>query len=171
MFDGLIDRILCVVGAILLSQGPEFMQQYLQRLGGHLDEAHRQVAIYHQTADQSGLTLEGFIQQTSANPDTSVARLGDVMRNSVRRQTALQSAHDALLHAAPWGRPIVFLRHIDAGIARATLMVYRPAVPTTIEGLIYALSGMLAMLALYHWGLKWGWRMITQSRTPAKATA
>ena len=26
-------------GAACLSQGPEFLQQYLQRLGGHLDEA------------------------------------------------------------------------------------------------------------------------------------
>ena len=28
-----------VAGAALLSQGPEFIQQYQQRLGGHLDEA------------------------------------------------------------------------------------------------------------------------------------
>ena len=32
VFDSLIDRILCVLGAVLFSQGPEFMQQYLQRL-------------------------------------------------------------------------------------------------------------------------------------------
>ena len=31
------------MGAALLAQGPEFLQQYLQRLGGHLDEARRMV--------------------------------------------------------------------------------------------------------------------------------
>ena len=45
--DSLIDRLLCVAGAVLCSQLPEFIQQYLQRLGGHLDEAddeeHRRV--------------------------------------------------------------------------------------------------------------------------------
>jgi hypothetical protein len=29
------------VGAGILTQGPEFLQQYLQRLSGHLDEARR----------------------------------------------------------------------------------------------------------------------------------
>ena len=32
--DGLLDRALCVAGTVLFSQIPEFMQQYLQRLGG-----------------------------------------------------------------------------------------------------------------------------------------
>ena len=29
--DSLIDRALCVAGAVLFSQAPEFFQQYLQR--------------------------------------------------------------------------------------------------------------------------------------------
>jgi hypothetical protein len=36
MGETLLDRVLCVAGAITLSQAPEFFQQYLQRLGGHL---------------------------------------------------------------------------------------------------------------------------------------
>lgn len=171
MFDSLIDRILCVVGAILLSQGPEFMQQYLQRLGGHLDEARRQVAIYQHTADQSGVTLEHFVQQTAANADPSVARLGQVVQDSIKRETSLQAAHDALLHAAPWERPMVFLRHVDVSIARATVAVYKPAMPTTAEGLAYALSGMLLMLAFYHWGLKAVYRLLTRPSTPVQAAA
>ncbi len=154
IFDSLIDRILCVLGAILFSQGPEFMQQYLQRLGGHLDEARRQLAVFQQTAAQAGLSLDQFISQTGANPDTSVARLGGVMSGAVERVSTLQSAHDALLHAALWERPFVFVRHLDVAIARATGAVYQPAVPTTAEGLLYALAGMLVFLALYHFGFK-----------------
>ena len=154
LFDSLIDRILCVLGAVLFSQGPEFMQQYLQRLGGHLDEARRQLTVFQQTAAQAGLSLDQFISQTGANPDASVARLGGVMTGAVERVSSLQSAHDALLHASLWDRPIVFIRHLDVAIARATGAVYQPAVPTTVEGLLYALAGMLVFLALYHFGLK-----------------
>lgn len=154
IFDNLVDRILCVVGAVLFSQGPEFMQQYLQRLGGHLDEARRQLSGFQRTAQQAGMSLEQFISQTASNQDTAVARLSGVMTDAVDRVSTLQSAHDALLQAALWERPVVFLRHLDVAIARATGAVYKPAVPTTVEGLAYALAGMLIALAVYHMLLK-----------------
>jgi hypothetical protein len=49
-----------------------------------------------------------------------------------------------------WEKPLVFFRHLDRSIANATLEVYRPAVPTTTEGLLYALAGMLVILCVYH---------------------
>lgn len=171
VFDGLTDRILCVVGAVLFSQGPEFMQQYLQRLGGHLDEARRQLAVFQKTAAQAGLTLDRFITQTAANADPAVARLADAISGAVERTAALQAAHDALLQAALWERPFVFLRHLDAGIARAAAAVYQPAVPTTAEGLVYAFAGMLCVLALYHLGVKRLLALFTRPPAPAKAAA
>ncbi|MSU45535.1 MAG: DUF2937 family protein [Lacunisphaera sp.] len=154
VFDSLIDRILCVLGAVLFSQGPEFMQQYLQRLGGHLDEVRRQLAIFQDTAAKAGVMLDHFIQQTGANPDPGVARLGGVMSDTMERVGSLQSAHDALMHSALWERPFVFLRHLDLEITRATCTIYQPAVPTTLEGLAYAMAGMLVFLAIYHFALK-----------------
>ena len=171
IFDSLTDRILCVVGAVLFSQGPEFMQQYLQRLGGHLDEARRQLAIFRRTADQAGLTLDAFIQKTASNPDADVARLGGVMGETAERVTALQAAHDSLAHAALWERPFVFIRHLDPAIARATGAVYQPAVPTTGEGLLYAFTGMLVVLALYHLVAKRVLALAVRPRAPAKAAA
>ncbi len=171
IFDSLTDRILCVLGAVLFSQGPEFMQQYLQRLGGHLAEARRQLAIFQNTAAQAGASLEQFIRQTGANSDPGVARLGGVMTDAVERAGSLQSAHDALLQAALWERPFVFLRHLDLEIARATAAIYQPAVPTTLEGLAYALAGMLVFLALYHLVLKRVLATLFRRRQPASAPA
>ncbi|HWA26395.1 MAG TPA: DUF2937 family protein [Lacunisphaera sp.] len=153
-FDTIIDRLLCVFGAVLFSQGPEFMQQYLQRLGGHLDEARRHLAGFEQTAAQAGLTLDRFISQTAANADPAVAKLGGVMAAAADRVASLQSAHDALLHASLWQRPFLFVGHLDLAISRATMAVYQPALPTTAEGLVYALVGMLVILSLYHLGVK-----------------
>ncbi len=152
--DTLVDRVLCVVGAVLFSQAPEFMQQYLQRLGGHLDEAHRQLAQFRHAAAQTGLTLDRLIAQTAANADPAVAKLGGVMTDTVARAEQLQAAHDAILGASLWTRPLAFLRYLEADIARGTWNIFQPAVPTTAEGLVYALLGMLVLLALYHFGVR-----------------
>ena len=167
--DGLLDRALCVIGTVLFSQIPEFMQQYLQRLGGHLDEARRQLEQFQQTAAQSGLTLDRLINQTSANADPAVAKLGGVMTEAMSRVDTLAAAQAAIQHASIWSRPFVFLQHVDTAIARATWTIFKPAVPTTIEGLVYALGGMLVLLAFYHLGIKrpvshvWARRMARRS--------
>ena len=82
-----------------------------------------------------------------------------------------QSAHDALLHAALWERPFLFVRHLDSEIARATAAIFKPAVPTTAEGLIYALTGMLVFLALYHFGVKRLLGLFTKRPAQAQARA
>lgn len=153
-FDGLIDRLLCVFGAVLFSQAPEFMQQYIQRLGGHLQEAQRQLALFREAAARSGRTLEEFINQTRTNPDAGVVQLSGIMSDAVDRVASLQAAHDAIAHSSLWARPFIFVRHADMGITQATWAAYLPAVPTTLEGLVYALAGMLCCLLLYHFGIK-----------------
>lgn len=148
--DGFLDRVLCVAGAVLFSQAPEFMQQYLQRLGGHVDEARRQVDQFRHIAQQSNLTLDQFIEQTGRNADTAVAKLGTVMSGASARLDSLDAAQNALLHATPFTRPIVFFQHLDRDIAAGTWHAFQPAVPTTLEGLIYAFAGMFIVLGLYH---------------------
>jgi len=169
VFDGLIDRLLCVLGAVLLSQGPEFMQQYLQRLGGHLNESQRQLVSYQDAANKVGLPLSKFIEQTEANPDAGVSHLGKVMSSAAHRSASLQAAHDALRNASPWARPFAFMRHVDVDIARNTWSAYKPAVPVTVEGLLYALFGMLLFLLIYHGAVKGPIRLYRGKPKPAPA--
>ena len=131
------------------------MQQYAQRLGGHLDEARRQLQQFQQAAEVSGLTLDRFIAQTSTNADSAVAKLSGVMTKAVTRVNTLESAQSALQDASLWSRPFVFLRHLDSSIAHATWSIFKPAVPTTAEGLVYALCGMLVLITIYHLGIKY----------------
>ena len=81
--ETLLDRVLCVLGAVGVSQAPEFFQQYLQRLGGHLDEARRQLASFEAVAKQSGITLQ---QLTKAHVG-SVVRLIGMLNSTKRLQT------------------------------------------------------------------------------------
>jgi hypothetical protein len=142
--------VLAVAGAVLFSQAPEFFQQYLQRLGGHLDEARRIVSQFERTAAEAGVTLDQFISRTGTNYDQAVAKLAKVMADAVERVHHLDVAFASLRDANVWTRPFAFLRHLDTAIARATWTDYKPAVPTTIEGLMYAGTGMLFFVAVHH---------------------
>jgi hypothetical protein len=133
---------------------PEFMQQYLQRLEGHLDEARLVLSRFKDAAAQSGMSLDQLIADASRNPDPSMGKLGVVIQQAIARADELGAADAALRHANIWTRPFVFIAHVDRGIARATLDIYRPAVPTTLEGLTYAAVGIVFMLALYHLAIR-----------------
>ena len=152
--ERLLDRILCAVGAVAFSQFPEFMQQYLQRLEGHLDEARLALDRFQDAASKSGMSLEQLVAGAAQNPDKSMGRLGEVVREAMARVNELGNADEALRQASMWTRPFVFLRHADWGIARATLGIYRPAVPTTTEGLVYAAVGIVVVLAVYHLAIR-----------------
>jgi hypothetical protein len=148
--EKLFDRVLCVAGAVGFSQAPEFMQQYLQRLGGHVAEARRQLEQFHNVAKQTGQTLDHLITTSKANADAAVAKLGGVMEAASTRVTELTAAETAIREASPVTRPFVFLQHVDSEIANATWTVFKPAVPTTVEGVLYAAVGIVLLLALYH---------------------
>ncbi len=169
--ESVFDRVLCVIGAVAFAQLPEFIQQYRQRLGGHLDEARRQLAEFIAIATHAKLSLPQFIERTASNPDATVAQLGGVMRNAVSRVEELAAAQAALSHASLWTKPFVFFSYLDTGIARATWDLYRPAVPTTGEGLVYALAGMLTLLGLYHGLIRYPLRAACARRRRNESTA
>ena len=98
--ERLLDRALCVLGAVGLSQAPEFFQQYLQRLGGHLDEARLALARYEAVARESGISLTQLIETTRAQAAAPVARLGDVIAEAQARVLELEAAETALRAAA-----------------------------------------------------------------------
>jgi hypothetical protein len=169
--EGYLDRLLCVVGAVLFSQLPEFIQQYLQRLGGHLDEARHQLEQFRAAAAKSNLTLDEFITRTLGSAEPAVARLGGVMRETVARVDELAAAETAIRQASIFARPFVFLRHLDLSIAQATWSIFKPAVPTTLEGLVYAALGVLLALVFYHGLVKTLVRRALRRRAERRALA
>jgi hypothetical protein len=130
------------------------MQQYLQRLEGHLDEARLAVDRFRDAASQSGMTLDQLVASSAKNPDPSMGRLGSVVQAAVARVDELSANDTALRGASIVAKPFVFFEHMNPDIARATLKIYRPAVPTTPEGFIYAGIGIIVILAIYHLGVR-----------------
>ncbi len=52
--DSLLDRICAVLGALAFAQFPQYCAQYIQRLGGHVDEAARNMEKYREIAKEVG---------------------------------------------------------------------------------------------------------------------
>jgi len=111
-----------------------------------------------------------LINQITANADLAVTKLGGVMTEAIARVDTLAAAQSAIQHASLWSRPFVFLQHSDTAIVRATWSVFKPAVPTTLEGLGYALCGMLTLLAVFHLGIKYPINRTMSRRAQRRAT-
>jgi hypothetical protein len=87
------------------------------------------------------------------------------MHDTAARVDALSSADAAIRGASIFSRPFVFLRHVDFSIVQGTWSVFRPAVPTTVEGMVYAVGGMLSIMALYHGAVRYPLRCAWRRRT------
>jgi hypothetical protein len=126
------------------------MQQYLQRLEGHLDEARLVVDRFKDAAAQSGMSLD---QLSPARPRTPTRPWESSAASSARprpRVDELGAADTALRHASAWTRPFVFLRAHGREHRQGDLAIYRPAVPTTPRASSMPAFGIVFVLALYH---------------------
>src|SRR5690606_12726079 len=90
-------------------------------------------------------------------------------RGRTGRRTRLRQRRHPQRH--PVERPFVFIRHLDPEIARATWSIYQPAVPTTLEGLLYALAGVVCALTLYYGAIKYPTLAVLRARRARKTGA
>ncbi len=142
------DGLAATGGAALLAQFPAFYQQYLQRLGGHLDQAERAVARIAEAAEEQGLSLAAYTQRFLDAKDPVFRREGQNLLETLSEAKELEAAHSALIEAPPLERPLAFARHLDSDLALATFERYVPALPIDAEGLSYAAIGLLSGLLL-----------------------
>lgn len=142
-----------IFGAIAGAQLPEVMQQYQQRLGGATDEVAAVVERFDRDAATNNMSRGNALAQLRASEDDLVRRRGADMELNIARLTELRQQR-ADITGDYLSRAVYFLRHADRTLLDATLKDYRPAVPTTVEGLFTALAGLVAgwwMLHLVAW--------------------
>lgn len=144
----LVQGAVAALGALGFTQFPAFYQQYLQRLGGRLDQARIEVERLKADAQAAGQSVESYLDRLAASG-------GDEARESALREAArldgfglLERAYGSLLSAGPVERPLAFAEHLDPALARDTLAIFEPAIPATPEALVYGAVGALAALLL-----------------------
>jgi hypothetical protein len=127
-FDRLIGTVIAAFTGLSASQTQAFIAAYLQRLGGHLDEARRSLAQL-----QSGEMLPG------GDPTMQDRIAGGFSR----RVDELTTAYKAVSDADAFRRPFEFARHLDRDIAEATFSAFTPALPLDTASAVYILVGIV----------------------------
>jgi exonuclease VII large subunit len=137
---------IALIAGLLGSQGPEFAQQYRQRIGGALDELKRIVADFDQEAAREQLTPDQAINRLEQNSDPVARERGRDIAQTIARTDRLQEQLDAMQSSSPLNRLYVMAKDFDPETAQRTLDNYEPAAPLSLEALTAA--GLAAI---------WGW--------------
>ncbi|SET47957.1 DUF2937 family protein [Thalassotalea agarivorans] len=141
----LLDRVLFTIAFIAGVQLPAFIQQYIQRLAGRLDEAQYNLAQYQHIADihYQG-SLDTLAQRYLANSDITVVKVGEIVQSLILRVDYLSSHLDTLQQANHVEKLWLFVTQVDTTIAQNTLHDYSLSIPIELNALIA--GGSLAFL-------------------------
>ena len=127
--------------AALVSQLPEFTQQYRQRLGGAIDELTAMLSQFDSEAAGQSLTRQQGIAHLAGNSDPIVQGRGAAIETAQSRADRLTRQRESFSTAGPISQYAVLAERLDLGIARRTLGDFQPALPITTAGLIAAAVG------------------------------
>lgn len=129
--------------AVMLSQFPEYAQQYTQRLGGAVDELRVITEDFDRAAIAGGLDRTSALARYNAANDDFLAGRGTSMTATFQRYDLLKSTLTQIEGADPIERFQSLPAYLDTDIGQRTLENYRPAVPVTMEGILYAGAGFI----------------------------
>ena len=131
-----------VVG-VALSQFPEYAQQYTQRLGGAVDELKAITTEFDAAATAAGLSHDQAIAHYESSPDSFVAGRGTSMVAAFTRYQSLSATLTQIRSADAWDRFRNLPSYFDSDVGRRTLDDFKPAIPVTQEGFLYAAFGLV----------------------------
>jgi hypothetical protein len=146
MFARRLALAIAVLAGLIGSQGPEFAQQYRQRLGGALEELNRVIAEFDAEAQRQNLTPAEGLSRLEGNADPLARQRGEDMAEAIDRAKRLSEQLRAIDSGGPLTRLYVVARDFDPGIAGSALDNYEPAAPLSLGAL--AAAGLAAF---------WGW--------------
>lgn len=161
MLTGRLALAIGLLCALVGTQGPEFTQQYRQRLGGALDELRRIVDAFNAEAASRSLTPAEGVARLKGNADPLARERGAAIESATVRKASLERDIADLQSAGPLDRLITMAGDFDPAIAGETLHNFEPAVPVTSESL--TVGGVALILGwgathLCAWPIRRRWR-------------
>jgi hypothetical protein len=129
--------------ALVLSQFPEYAQQYTQRLGGAVDELRIITEDFDRAAVAGGLDRQAALERYNASNDDFLAGRGSSMTATFQRYELLSTTLARIEDAGPVERFQSLPAYLDTDIGQRTLENYQPAIPVTMEGILYAGGGFV----------------------------
>ncbi|WNJ21256.1 DUF2937 family protein [Pontibacter sp. G13] len=158
-----LDRIFCLVVAVMLTQFPAYMSQYVDVLSGAHMEAERSYVELEDLAVKYHLTVQEYLSTLARNDNAMVRENIEKQQQDVDRFMGYDQALTALREASVWTKPLVLAEHFNPAIHDA--MAFEPQVPMTEEGVVYALIGLILALTIISI-LKGMGRMFTRDPMP-----
>lgn len=143
-FTRIFALISALVAGTLVSQSPEFTQQYSQRLGGAIDELQKVIDDFEVDARNNGLTLQEAFEQYSSSTEQFLRDRGESMGRVFDRLDRLTNQAVSLENTNSLLKPLQILRSPDQDIVQNAWEDFKPAIPVTLEGLLYAGVGFFA---------------------------
>jgi Protein of unknown function (DUF2937) len=148
--------VMGLVFGFVLSQAPEFAQQYRQRLGGAVDELQRIIQQFDEDSRHSGYDRTAALRLMASNNEKLVRDQAVRMEDVIARHDRLRAQEIAFQNGGPFVRISAFILNFDRPLVQRTVVAYEPAVPVTTEGLLLAGGGFLAAyLLLPAFGESW----------------
>lgn len=154
----MIGRVLALAGGLAgagaTAQFPEFSQQYLQRLGGAVQALDQVLEDFDASASALGLNRYQALDQMQGTPFVDKRRVD--MEATFARHARLAADLAALRDAGPFMRVYHANRMADRDLLRGTWGDFKPALPLTFEGAVFAgagfvLGGMAVAVLLGSW--------------------
>jgi DUF2937 family protein len=140
--------VMGLVFGFVLSQTPEFAQQYRQRLGGAVDELQRIIQQFDEDSRRSGYDRTVALRLMASNDEQLVRDQASRMEEVVARHDRLRAQENAFRNGGSFARLSAFILNFDRPLVERTVLAYEPAVPVTTEGLLLAGGGFLAAYLL-----------------------
>ncbi|AJE48072.1 DUF2937 family protein [Celeribacter indicus] len=152
-----------LLGAAIVSQFPEFTQQYTQRLGGQVEALEVVIEDFDASARRAEMTREEALASMGGSVFLENRRRD--MRNTIDRHARLTADLAALRASGPLERLTMPQRVADTELALSTYHDFVPALPLSLAGGISALVGyglgwglVSALLAFLFWPFRRGRR-------------
>lgn len=145
----MIDRLLAVLGALVFMQAPQYIQDYVHVLYGHLSELNWQLDQIRTMTAKSGKTVAELAIKFLKSNDHDIVFQGELIDKLLKREEAFTSALRALREASPFSKPFLFLRHHDLEIAKETWRDFKFALPLTLEAMVWGLLGLFMGYLLF----------------------
>jgi hypothetical protein len=132
--DAFLGGVVIAAAGIAASQAQAFLVQYVQRLGGHLDEAKAHLHnVQHGLRYQ--LMSDTVRQELQAEAKTRVA--------------ALQDAYHAIADANVFVKPFALLRYGDPTMLAGTWRDFVPSLSASADSIFYIILAMILGFLVY----------------------
>jgi hypothetical protein len=140
--------LIALLPALFLSQLPEFVQQYSQRMGGAIDELTRIVEHFDEDSRRSGYDRSSALQLMAKNPEQLIREQSTRMQDNFARLNRLRAQQQAFNNSTSVGRSFEFLKHYDPPLAERTFASFRFGL--SIDGVVLgALGWFLGSLLMF----------------------